>query len=127
MREHFPKYGPSWSGWRKLLPGRTTPAICSRRKTLGVPGVRASGNYRPKDISASPRRPKFKSADKPQSAAPRRGPLRVCVPSQAGDWSDEQIGWLVDAMGLMGDTGHTLGECVTMIGAIADAYEETLA
>lgn len=127
VRDYFPKYGPSWKGWIKLLPGRSMWAICARRKVLGVPGVRESGNYRPKDISLSSKRPKFEPGDRPRTETPMHGPLQVCVPPQTGDWNAQQIGWLVEAIGLMGDTGHTLGECVAMIGALVKAYKEETA
>ena len=40
LREHYPEHGPSWRGWRELLPGRTRDAIqirasydgCARRR-----------------------------------------------------------------------------------------------
>lgn len=36
LRLHYPLYGPSWDGWEEVLPGRTTSAISSRAKLLGI-------------------------------------------------------------------------------------------
>lgn len=36
LREHYPKHGPSWDGWRRVLPTRSRWAVMRRAKRLGV-------------------------------------------------------------------------------------------
>lgn len=120
LREHFTKRGPSWEGWATLLPGRTMWSIAKRAKSLGIPGPR--GGNRPRRGWDRPG-PKARVAPRP-AAVPR---LEVALPAEAGEWDDDQLEWLHEAMGLLADTGHSLGECVAVIGAYVSEYRKEVA
>lgn len=36
LREHYPEHGPSWDGWRRVLPTRSRRAVQTRAKKLGI-------------------------------------------------------------------------------------------
>lgn len=36
LRECYPTYGPSWDGWKLLLPGRSAAAIANHASDMGV-------------------------------------------------------------------------------------------
>lgn len=36
LREHYPEHGPSWDGWRRVLPTRSRWAVQTRAKKLGI-------------------------------------------------------------------------------------------
>lgn len=36
LREHYPEHGPSWDGWRRVLPTRSRRAVQTRAKRLGI-------------------------------------------------------------------------------------------
>ena len=42
LRKNLPSHGPSWEGWKDILPGRTSGAIQTRKSTLGIKGVRSN-------------------------------------------------------------------------------------
>ena len=89
--------GPSWAGYKLLLPGRTYTAIMTRRRVLGV-------------AFATPGRPRGTSA----TGAPRRRRTKeaTCLPD-IGTWTSEQREALVMGVeALTEQTGHTVRECV---------------
>lgn len=36
LRECYPTYGPSWDGWKLLLPGKSAAAIANHASDMGV-------------------------------------------------------------------------------------------
>lgn len=36
LRAHYPERGPSWAGWREVLPNRTRSAIVKHARSLGL-------------------------------------------------------------------------------------------
>lgn len=46
LRKHYPAHGPSWDGWKKLLPNRTNWSVENRASKLGL---RAPGRWTPEE------------------------------------------------------------------------------
>lgn len=98
LREHLPKHGPGWKGWRDLLPDRTTGAIMARKTSLGIEG------------------PRSKSAQRKPAA--RRSPA-------SGRWTDGQRLVLVACAREMVDlTGHPLSECTRELKRLTEEYRK---
>ena len=121
IRKYFPVHGPGWPGFLDLLPGRSYDSIITRRKKLGIPGIRETRRAARKRPTVGTGRKYQRPFREPATGA---DPLRVEVPPEAGDWDDAQIGQLVDAVGSMAATGPTLDECVAVIRSMVRAYSE---
>ncbi len=108
-------HGPSWDGYRHVLPDRTESAITQRRKVLGIAFVQNARAYGPEMRVSHP-----KPAPKPKQKLPTR---------TGKPWTDSQRIELVRLATEMVDRcGHDLPECLGELARIvAEWRRETSA
>ncbi len=100
--------GPSWEGYRLLLPGRTEAAIMARRKKLGVAFDRPGAQKKKRTVRRGP-----KGEVRPKGE----------LPPGDGSWTDEQHERLVLGFKTMTERcDHTAAECVVEFARIVAAY-----
>lgn len=51
LKANYRSKGPSWEGWKRVLPGRTKRSICSKATLLGICYDKRAGNVRMEQIS----------------------------------------------------------------------------